>query len=787
MSWTNENPGDGDLGQMSSAATDLGTKRTTADTVAENVLSADQAVNADVWSGVSTDAWRGRLTTGRQKVVDLAGVFGTVSTAIDTYRSTVSSIKSAAEPWRQQLWDAERRANMSYVTSQDPTQEQLDQIRQNQTNAQRDVEEAQRQLGILAGQREDADSALVSAVNGALPGDWPAVYSALVAAGFTDMDQVGNTAAVQQMMTDLARGIGEGPVDPEDAAALTALMQLYGGDETIMSRHFDALGGDGTVDLINALGDWGANDPMNAAAAVALAALTRSGLSVGSRNWSERTAEDFTDGMFDNRLESGDEIGYLFADSANSPLGETLAIAAANAVDRLEREELFTWTNNDPFGGSWLAVQEFGDEGNRVLDASGPIFSTLGEYPNAAYEWLTADGLGDDRVQYWYHDRYEHLYWYENGREQPGYLTLDRFEGLSELWFGSQQADGGPMFPGVDGPANPEQAAILSSDIMQALVTNGDFTPDNISDRASAALAGGFVVHLPGLAQYPINGDLFGDITGGAQQLPDGTWVPVLSEDQLAVFMGRAGSSESGYEVMSWGVSSYQETLLNMAMSSSDPNDIQIALDRMLDLQAAFEGSMAGQEIQSGQDADAEREAIVSGITGVLGAIPIPGIGSLVGGGAEFVLNWGQGVALGHVTGGGSDAIAGWWADQADQAVSNFQSAQDGELADSARFTIASSVYEYFSAMDAANAGTDGYQPMLDGIPAPGDADSRNQWYAENGAALQERLGSWVQEDGSVFDYNYFDTVTQGFDDSVEAWAGRVDDWDGYVEWELYQ
>jgi uncharacterized protein YukE len=788
MAWTNENPGDGDLGQLSSAATDLGTKKSTTDTVSQNVQSADAAVNSDVWSGASTDAWRTRLQKGRTKVSDLATVFGAVSTAVGAYRESVAAIKSAAEPWRTQLWDAERRVNMHYIVSSDPSPEDLEQIQLQQNRAQRDLEEAQLELSRLAGEREEADSALVAAVNGALPGDWPAMYSALVAAGFTSMDAVGNTAAVEQMMAELAAEIAEGPVDPEDAAALTAMMQLYGEDETIMSRYFDGLGGDGTVELITALGDWGASDPAVAAAAVALAALTRSGLSVGSRNWSERTSEDFAEGMFSTGLYSGDEIGYLFSDSSDFPLGETLAVAAADLVDRYEREELQTWMELRSGGGSWLAVTELGIAGNRVNDASGPIFSTLGRYPDAAYQWLTAaDGLGADRVQYWYNDRYDHMHWMDAGREQPPYIYYahDKFQGISELFFGSQQATGGPWDPDDPNPvADPAGAAGLTATIMNALVGNDDFAPGNLNDEASAALAGAFALNLPALSEYPLSAEYPPGVDGPswAYELPDGSilHIPVIDEQVLAEFLGVASSHPAGHDIVVSSVTMYQETLLNVAMASGSPQALEDALHRITDLQAAIVAADYGQQLEGAIASDENTEQIVSGVSLVVGALPIPGIlGEGFEGFTKVALDFSQSVIVGGVTGEIWSGVGDAFATQTEQVLAEIEAGREGAFADIARVTLATSVYEYFAGVDAANAGTPGYVPVVDGIASPPNGtEDLYDWYLQNGGDLQESLGVYINggDDSNPFPSNYFDTITNDYDDKIGSWIGYFRD-----------
>jgi hypothetical protein len=300
------------------------------------------------------------------------------------------------------------------------------------------------------------------------------------------------------------------------------------------------------------------------------------------------------------------------------------------------------------------------------------------------------------------------------------------------------------------------------------------FTAENISDAASASLAGSFLVNLPILSEYVINGGVDLDLAAGAQEV-NGNWVPAISDIELAVFLARAGSHPLGAELLVDGVSSYQETVFNMALMSGNTNAISDALDRIVGLQSALDGAMHGQLIESAEAEDARREAIVAGISTVVGAVPIPMMGEAFGGLAGFVIDWGQAALTGGVVAVGSDGIANMWATQTENAVSSFQELANGEYQQGMRVTLATTLYQYFSDVDPT---------VLAGIEAPtGDLDV---WYAEVGGDLQANFSTWVNADQpeNPFPPTDIETLAQNYDLEMGGWAGKVSDYSGVVEYE---
>jgi hypothetical protein len=774
--WTEENPGSVELGCMSNATSDL-SAASSKYWNASTDLGTIQGTLVN-WDGLAAEAWRASITSLANSLVESRDRILDGSAAITAYRTATLDISNRASTARYELESA-----LDVYTLPEPNQftdpTGYAEWQTAQSRAYSREQAARGEIYRIALDRYAADGDAIRALATALPERWADTVAALASVGIGSVGDLTYGTSPDALL-ELAQRISAGNARPGEFEALALMLGMYEHNEYVMSELFTELGGEKTVDLVDAVGDWGASNTAFAAAALALGVLVRSGLSTGSQNWTEKQGRSFVEGMFSAPTERGDSIGYLFSDVADSALGESLAVAAANAIDELERLNGGTWTQADSGGGLWLGWNEFGIEGNRVADAAGPIFSTLGHYPDASYEWLTDTTEGDDRVQYWFHDRYDNRYWVSQSDEMPVYIqsSLDGFQGVADLWFGSQQAEGGIVYPGDVGDpgvvSNPKEAAELAARIIQALNTGEMFTPENISDAATASFAGSFVVNLPVLAEFLINSDYDLDERLLADQA-SGYWVPVLTNEELAVFLARAGSHGSGAQVLSDGFSAYQQTLLNMALGSGNPNAIGEALERVVELQAMLEGSTHGQLIESAEAEDARREALVDGISTVVGAVPIPGVGEAVGGLAGFVMDWGQNVLIGAAVNAGSDQIADLWATQTEAAVANFKDLIEGEYSEDLRVTLTSTLYEYFSKVDPT---------VLVGIEAPtGDLDT---WAAEVGEELQGNVATWVNSGYPENPFNDFivNDLVQSYKLELPGWGFLVEHYAGVVHYE---
>ncbi|MEP6478104.1 MAG: hypothetical protein ABJB03_01840 [Rhodoglobus sp.] len=781
MDWTDEDPGLGDTGQLDHARDQFTTWIGQLEAIRTNSFANRNAITSDVWSGSSTDAWITRFLRAVAPVTTLIDAFGHARDAIEAYRVEVISIRRNADGWRDQASEARRVLHMSYAGNADPSPEEEQRILDEQRKrkrAQHELDEALRMLHAYAGQRAAADSGLVAAFSAALPPDWPAQQAALAAVGIDTIGEIANVGNLKDAMVDAANSVIDMDGEYEEsAAALSALLTLYGNDEAVTSAFYQELGGEKTVELVDRVGWYGDGNYLAAGAALALAAAIRTGLSTGSTGWTQNQSESFAEGMMAHAGANGGNIGYLFNDP-DSPLGETLAVAMADAVDQWMRVDGNVFDiPEEPNGGTWLNTQEHeGQLGLRVIDPSGPIFSTLGHYPDAAYEWLTSsdgaavppdhygNGAADSRISYWFDTRFD--------VNDQGYQAnnADQLQGISELFYGALQASGGPT--DINGlqltdVATLEGSATLTHDIILTLLGNQHFTQDGINAFTSAALAGAFSINIPAFAEYPITHNFQGelDALGDFQHKPGpgggDLVIPVLSDRQLAAFLGVAGSHESGMGLISDNIRDYQQTLLNASISNPVALPLSEAIDHITSLEAALTGASLGEKIETGEDQDKAIREVVGAISTVVGAVPIPGLGEAVGGAAGFVLDWAQDASIEAVTGHVTDGVENIFTTNA-QYQSDLADAGAVDRDNHRRMVIASMVYTYLTAKDK-----DPGFSLLEDESSFDDSTAYfkavNHWLVDNqskvDAALSTNQISSQNLDGMSSDYTDTDTA----------------------------
>lgn len=749
MDWDDENPGHGDLSQLDSVSAQLTTWIGQFEAIATNSSANRAVITETVWSGSSTDAWATRFTSAMAPVTTLIDAFVAARAAIDLYGMTVLAIRRNAYGWQVQAKEARAVLHQSHAGNSNPSPEEEELIRQQQRDrarAQDDLDDALRMLQAYGQERAAADAALVAAFNAALPPEWPAQRDSLAAVGIDSIAEIANVGNLKDAMIDAANSVidMDGKYE-ESAAALSALLALYADDEAVTSSFYQGLGGEKTVELVHQVGWYGDNNYLAPAAALLLAGAIRTGLSTASTGWTQNQAESFADGMMTKPSEQGPDIGYLF-NGPDSPLGETLSVAMADAWDQWERVEGNHFElPEDPSGGFWLSMQEGGDWGMRVSDPSGPIFSTLGHYPDAAYEWLTSSdgadvppdeyGLGaaDDRVGYWFDTRFD------VNAEGWSASNQDGLQGISDLFNGALQASGGPTDANGYQPtdvANLEDSATLTHNIILTLLDNQHFSQDGINAHTSVALAGIFGINMPAFAEFPLTTDLVGDIEdygpyttatgpGGGTVI-----VPVLSDEQLAKFLGVAGSYESGMGAITDSIHNYQQTLLDVSIAHPDTFPLSDTLDRIVSLDAALQGASWGEKIETGAEEDAAIREAVGAVTSVIGAVPIPGLGEALGGIAGFTVDWAQDAALEAVYGAATDGVPDVFATNEDyQTALADGSADDRDI--HRRMLIAAMVHEYLTST--------GVDPGFDMPPSPSDYadpsdyfDKATEWYSGN-------------------------------------------------------
>lgn len=636
--WTREDPGLVDTGSLGTAATGIQTTETTLGDARTVVTTAQSGMTVEVWSGDAPAAWTASLNTPVGSIDQIVTALSAARTAIGTYSETVSGISTRAATVKQTIFESNQVINRQFADpSGGPTPEQLQQRQAQEQSAMGDLTMARNAMEGLADERTIADSTLVLALTPPNATAWDAQRQALAAVGITSAGSLTPTA-VSQAMAELGNQIASGDYSEADVTNLQTLYDLYGNDPQVIAQTNLAMGGENVVNLIDQLGHAAFDGSVPAAAALALAQSVRGGLSVGSQRWTPATGQGFADEMMANASTMGGgapaAIGFLFGDPVNAPIGVTTTLALADMIDEEERGNYHIWQDSSPMpGGTTLAIleeEQTGLPGIRVVDMSGRVLETLGQYPAEALAWLTdgdADGvtgdgtLGENRVDYWFGER--------------DWSTYDQFQGPAGLWAGTQQAPGGPGDGSVtlpDGTNNSPQvwhdSAQLTHDIMNALAGNESFVTENVSEMASVHIVAAITPQIPGFVEDPLNS--MGDDGGGTLVSQvfgagDPREYALVSKDVLAEILGTAGDHAAGAEALRTVVTNYQAALTEAA--SADNASVPGLTQRVVVLQGMLDGAADGSALGEATRQDEAIEDALGMLSDAIGLIPVPGLG----------------------------------------------------------------------------------------------------------------------------------------------------------------
>ena len=290
--WTNADPGAGSLGQIDGSITNASSMATDIDNVLSSTTAAKNSVGPDLWSGSASVAWHAGAIGAMSNLPSMRNTLTTSISAMQAYRDAVSGIDGRASVWQSALDEtvATIHEGQPFRWPWEGDLQKDDELKQERNLARHYL--AIEKLQALGAEREAADVALVSALETALPSDWPAQHSAFVAAGLTDVDKI-TTEAALAAMEELAQNLVDGESGSNaDVDAISALLDLYGKDEAAMSEFYQSFGGANTVALIDRIGAQAGNNTREAENLM-LAQRIRSSLSVGSTDWDLETADDF--------------------------------------------------------------------------------------------------------------------------------------------------------------------------------------------------------------------------------------------------------------------------------------------------------------------------------------------------------------------------------------------------------------------------------------------------------------------------------------------------------------
>ncbi|WP_029262891.1 MULTISPECIES: DUF6571 family protein [unclassified Microbacterium] len=690
--WDELHPGRGNTGAVNDAATRVSNRNTGTETVRTALSNAATGTTEEIWAGDAGAAFRTSLAKPQTLCDELKTEFAAVQSALSAYATEVDRIRVATTAAHQAYatgyatWKAAEQEDSPFLPSA---------FTPNAPNATLgsnlwvpsgnkpglyDMRMAAQQLRTLADQRETADSTLTTALQPPASARWDQMQSALSAAGIDDIDDL-TFENLGDAFANLADEIAEGDVTDENVQALQDFFSVWGEDTFVMSQFFLEVGGESTVSMIDNLGDAAITEGFDPAAALALATMIRGGLSTGSQIWMPSTSSDFADSMLEGASSTVGgavaAIGFLFSDEKNNPLGVNLTVAMADEIDRIERDPMSMqnggWYDTSPnAGGRFLAQLEgetTGLNGNRVDDLAGRVFSTLGTYPDAALDWLTATGedpygdgdLGPGRVEYWYGDRD----WSADG-------SGDGFEGPGALWAGAQQAAGGPA--DATHTYNPEtwdRVAELTTQIVRELTTNESFLPENLTSIGQVRIAEGISVAMPYFSENLSESD---PRTASALSIQDaliGTTdprsIPNVTQAQLSQLLGTAtwsdgDSPSAGADVISQSVRQYQDALIALADIAPPGSAFAAdALERVVELQGWLDGSGEGAALGEAGRHDAAVQEAIDGVSTVVGLIPIPAVGDVLVEGGSVAIDVVQDAVIGGVSDWGfGNAEAAW-------------------------------------------------------------------------------------------------------------------------------
>jgi hypothetical protein len=464
-------------------------------------------------------------------------------------------------------------------------------------------------MDTLAEERRTADAAVLSALQGeSLITSWCTTGAALAAGGLTRPDLITTDTMIQALM-DLSQDVIAGKASEDDVAALTAYLDALRTDPRSANAYFDALGGQRTAELIDALGDAATSGALNPTAALDLAVAVQALLSVASADWDTDRADQFTTEML-QAIDAAGAIGFLFGDPTHHPMGETFTLAMLDELDRNERINGNIWGSGSPGGGNALANLQGLSIPGRASDPVSAVLETLGQYPDAALAWLSqdlqfcpADGQLN-RIEYWFGERS----WDSDG-----------YQGIGALWSGIQRATGADLTESYD-PEAWRQLQTANAHIWEALALNDHFDVQTASEFGATYLTDAIKAQLTIIGAITTVGDTSVTALDPTNPLLEvampgvGTrWIPLIPDEYLYRVLGVAASYQSTYDDLHAAISAMQDDLA----TASGPN-LVADLQFVLGLQAIADGVSGGSDLAAAAARDATMSQSIDTAAAVL-------------------------------------------------------------------------------------------------------------------------------------------------------------------------
>lgn len=618
--WTETDPGAGDTAAMKTRARAAESVALALDHARTRLDTERAALEPPIWQGAGGDAFQQRAGRCDDDLTSFIRWLTTYGSALMIYANAVESIaEEQAEldtrrETQQLLLSTALTTILSYESGVGtPTAYRRAAL--DQEDAQTALRRIGEDVAALADRRRTADSALEAELSDVTTGDWLAQGAGLIAAGITDTRDL-SMAAIRDALLALSQDVLDGSASEAELHELAALLSDWGNTETLLSAYFQRLGGENTGILINTLGTRYQPNTADGHACTSLALILQTSLSVATRHWTDDIADSFARGLL-RVTDCQGVVGFLFGDASHYPMGETLAVSMADAIDQHERIE------GRPFGdftgasgAAALCRVVDRDRLGLIESPMGAVMETLGHYPAAALTWVEQGGdatTGYPRIDYWVRDQD----W-----------TTDGYQGACALWSGIQEAPGGPLDATRSSGSTWERLAAVNASFASGLSANPSALPENFSVQGSLALGAAIQKQLP-LWAYLAEANPDGESSiehysiVGESGLIDRA-LPGIPRAVINELLGMTCGNPVGASAMAEAIRTTQAAFLG---SASQPGGMRA--DRALTLTAILQAMMDGAQVGAVEGTNVRIQAEIDSALGVVseiaGSVPIPG------------------------------------------------------------------------------------------------------------------------------------------------------------------
>ncbi len=687
MSHYNNDPGQGDLNAIATFADLQRTRNESLGTLKNELMTLANSVGSRGWVSSAADSWVQRVRNTYPQFDAGTSLPLEWAAAADSYKASLEGLQSRAQAANHTIFNANQVLNgLAHVPPDLVTPALQAKIQEYEDER----SYAYNRLGTIAIERSYVDAAFASVLRRQRAVGEVSNWSGLASlyTGATTADDI--IEARKKLIADnldLVHGIG----DLQSVEDLTAFLAAAANDPALSSQFWLAVGGDGTARLLlNGLDaiegmagyDDGSEEGFDSVATgVDFARAIRDSLSAGSSAWDETTAKDFASqlwsgadwpGNADSQGIHRQAVGFLFDDAEHSPMSQNFTVAMADLIDASERtpggpaapsaDDLYSV---DPEGNSISRIASADHDARAtaagvensenhgwlsVVDPMGRVLDTLGTYPDAAWDWLSADGgtlatgspaSPEDKVAYWSSRDWE----------------ADGWDGFGSLWEGSMHARGGIASADYSPSTWSEQNDVANRIIEGLSASNGDLRGETLSEGGGNSLGLALGNLLPLVeAQLFLNESVHGEPFYSEQiaGMDEGRMISPFDANNFGDLFGAVAATDSGFANLRTATTNIENNLLIDAQAVGGYELWDRSIGRIVNIEAVFSGSVGGEEIMQARfDDEVIRQKM--GVAELALAF-MPGVGGA--GAAVTIVNVGLGAAGSGILGEFTDAMA---------------------------------------------------------------------------------------------------------------------------------